>query len=94
MTAKEMFHEEPARKAFEADKAGLDWADTVVLLLPAGRSSHLEAGYAVGQGKDLFILGPPVPGEFDVMYGFARVVCEGVPELIGALAEIPRGGLA
>lgn len=61
----------PTEKAFASDKAGLDWADTVVLLLPSGRSSHLEAGYAVGQGKTLFIYGDLPLGEFDAMYLFA-----------------------
>jgi hypothetical protein len=47
----------PTKRAFKSDKAGLDWADTVVLLIPSGRSSHLEAGYGAGQGKELFIIG-------------------------------------
>lgn len=85
MTAKEMFREDVARRAFEVDKAGLDWADTVVLLLPSGRSSHLEAGYGVGRGKELFVLGEPVPGEFDVMYGFARDICENGLELLSCV---------
>jgi nucleoside 2-deoxyribosyltransferase len=60
------------RKAFRSDKAGLDWADTVVLLLPCGRSAHLEAGYGVGQGKQVHILGDLPLGEFEVMYMFAE----------------------
>lgn len=59
-------------RAFRSDKGGLDWADTVVLLLPSGRSSHLEAGYGVGKGKDLFIFGDLPLGQFDAMYGFAK----------------------
>ena len=27
------------------------WDDTFVLVLPCGRSAHLELGWAVGQGK-------------------------------------------
>ena len=43
------------------DGYGLDWAamvrsDTGVLLLPSGRSAHLEAGYFVGAGKPLYAL--------------------------------------
>ncbi len=60
------------KKAFKCDKMGLDWADTIVLVLPSGRSAHLEAGYAVGRGKDLVIYGQLPDGEFDVMYGFAQ----------------------
>ena len=62
---------EPTQRAFASDKAGLDWADTAVLVLPSGRSSHLEAGYAVGRGKELYIFGDLPIGEFDAMYGFA-----------------------
>lgn len=60
------------RRAFDEDKRWLDWADTVVMVMPCGRSSHLEAGYAVGQRKRLFIYGDFAKGEFDVMYGFAN----------------------
>lgn len=58
-------------KAFKEDKKWLDWADCVVMLLPCGNSSHLEAGYIKGQGKKLIILGHLIKGDFDVMYGFA-----------------------
>jgi hypothetical protein len=61
----------PTQKAFISDKAGLDWSNTVILLNPSGRSSHLEAGYGAGQGKELFIFGDLPLGEFDAMYGFA-----------------------
>ena len=67
------FLESPAtERAFKSDRAGLDWADTVVLFIPSGRSSHLEAGYGVGKGKDLYIYGDLPKGEFDAMYKFAR----------------------
>ncbi len=75
----------PTQRAFKSDKAGLDWADTVILLLPSGRSSHLEAGYGVGKGKELFIFGDLPVGEFDAMYGFA-LTCYHFNEL-GKLME-------
>jgi hypothetical protein len=84
-TARKGFDHPAFRAAFLAEKAGMDWADAVVLLLPCGRSSHLEAGYAAGQGKRLIVYGPPVLGEFDVMYGFAHAVCETTDELLAAL---------
>lgn len=40
-----------AERGYGFDKEALDWADTVVMVLPCGRSAHLEAGYACGQGK-------------------------------------------
>ena len=59
------------QRAFREDKKWLDWADTVVMLMPCGRSSHLEGGYAKGQGKRLYLYGQFPKGEFDVMYGLA-----------------------
>lgn len=83
----------PSKRAFKSDKAGLDWADTVVLLLPSGRSSHLEAGYGVGKGKDLFIFGDLCRGEFDAMYGFAAACFRGsqLLSLMEALKNNRRG---
>ncbi len=59
------------QRAYNEDKKWLDWADCVIMLMPCGRSSHLEAGYAKGQGKLLYIYGEFQKGEFDVMYGMA-----------------------
>lgn len=69
--AKEMMNHWRIKEAFEEDKKFIDWADAVIMLMPCGRSSHLEAGYAVGSGKKMYIMGGFVKGEFDVMYGFA-----------------------
>lgn len=72
------------QKAFAEDRKWLDWSECVVLVLPAGNSAHLEAGYAKGQGKRLFILAPLggfEEGKFDVMYGFADELCENFLQL-------------
>jgi hypothetical protein len=45
-----------AAAGFKLDKDGLNWCDTCVLVLPCGRSAHLEAGYACGQGKDVIFM--------------------------------------
>jgi len=68
----EMLADYRTQRAFKEDRKWLDWADAVVMLMPCGRSSHLEAGYAVGQGKGLYIYGDFPKGEFDVMYGLAN----------------------
>lgn len=67
----EMLADPRTQRAFKEDKKWLDWADCVVMLMPCGRSSHLEGGYAKGKGKLLYIYGNFPQGEFDVMYGFA-----------------------
>lgn len=59
------------QRAFKEDNRWLDWSDTVIMLMPCGKSSHLEAGYKKGQGKRLYIYGEFPKGEFEVMYGFA-----------------------
>ena len=39
-----------ARNIFEFDLRHLNRADVGVLVMPAGRSGHLELGYLIGQG--------------------------------------------
>ena len=40
---------------FNNDMRAMQWAETCVLLLPCGRSAHLEAGWFCGQGKTCVI---------------------------------------
>lgn len=75
-----------AQRAYHEDKKHIDWADAVVMLHPCGKSSHLEAGYAVGAGKKLFMLGEFPKGEFDVMYGFANSLHRNIDDLFTALS--------
>ena len=66
-----MMKSEQCIKAYKEDKKWLDWADCVILVLPSGRSAHLEAGYMKGKGGLLFIIGSFPKGEGDVMYKLA-----------------------
>lgn len=57
-----------AREGFDRDMAALVNCDACVLVLPSGRSAHLEFGYAIAAGKRtvvLFLEDPVVP---DLMY--------------------------
>ena len=79
-----------ARKGYNTDKAALDNCKVVVLVLPCGRSAHLEFGYAVGQSKPGFIL---LDGsEPELMYKMATELCTGFFGLVQALKKtlIPR----
>jgi len=71
LDAKDMMKHWRVQEAFKEDKKYLDWSDAVVMLMPCGRSAHLEAGYAAGSGKKLYIVGGFEKGEFETMYGFA-----------------------
>jgi hypothetical protein len=66
---------------FDFDKYHLDNSDVVILVLPAGKSGHLELGYALGKSKVGFILLDKEPEKFDVMYAFAKDVFYDVDEL-------------
>lgn len=46
------------RVIFEDDLAGLKSADSLIMVLPAGSSSHIEAGIAYGLGKKCYAVGP------------------------------------
>ncbi len=45
-----------AKAGYASDFNAMKWADTFVLVLPCGRSAHLEMGWACGQGKQTAIL--------------------------------------
>jgi hypothetical protein len=72
----------PSAKAiFEFDKRNLDHSDMAVLVMPAGRSCHLEMGYMLGRKLPGFVLLDKDPERFDVMYRFCTSVCYSVAEL-------------
>jgi hypothetical protein len=77
-----------AQVIFHFDKIHLDRADAVVLLLPAGKSGHLELGYAIGSGKKGYILFDKTPERYDVMYNFATDVFFEKDELIRSLNQL------
>ena len=70
---------------YQYDKKHLDRAGVGVLLLPAGKSGHLELGYLIGQGKPGYILLDGEPERFDVMYNFASGVFTRLDDLLSVL---------
>lgn len=74
-------------EGFERDQAGLEWCDTLVLLLPCGRSAHLEAGYAIGARKDVFAV-IEQKQEPELMYGLMTGIVLSVKELIETIAVL------
>jgi len=47
------------REMYERELEGLRSSDVLILLLPAGESSHIEAGIAFGLGKKTILIGEP-----------------------------------
>jgi hypothetical protein len=76
-----------ARHVFEFDKYHLNRCDAVVLVMPAGKSGHLELGYGVGIGKKAYVLFDREPDRWDVMYAFANGVAFDINTLIKLLKE-------
>ena len=77
-----------AQQGFISDWNAMQWANTGVLVLPSGRSAHLEAGYFSGAGKPLWIL-MLEPQEPDLMNLMANAICLSVAELLDALMSAP-----
>ena len=76
-----------ARHVFEFDKSHLDRTDAAVMLMPAGRSGHLELGYVRGTGKPGFIIFDKEPERVDVMYQFASEIFFSKEEFFQYLKE-------
>lgn len=65
--------EEAPGKAFQSNFDALTWANATVLVMPCGRSAHMELGWTIGQGKARRCVCPrqregPGPGP-DAFYG-------------------------
>jgi hypothetical protein len=67
------------------DFAAMEWADTFVLVLPCGRSAHLELGWAAGAGKRTAILLSEDGFEPELMYRMVDHLATSVFDLLGWL---------
>lgn len=76
-----------AERGFSNDWEAMQWADTGVLLLPCGRSAHIESGHFVGAKKPLYIL-ILEQTEPELMYKMATGICLSVDELICNLSTL------
>lgn len=81
-----------AYHVYNFDRFHLDRCSVGVLLLPAGKSGHLELGYMAGQGKETYIVLDRQPDRYDVMYRFARKVVVDVKDILEDLDD--KGGSA
>lgn len=80
----------PARRGFKLDMDALRACDACVLVLPCGRSAHLELGWAAGAGKKTLalVLDEVGPHEPELMYKMLDApVCASIHEMIDTLAR-------
>ncbi len=79
-----------AERGFRNDWEGMRWAEAGVLLLPSGRSAHLEAGYFVGALKPLYIIIPPAHRiEPELMYKMATAVLTTTDAVFDTFEKLP-----
>ena len=71
---------------FNKDLGGMESADAFVLVMPCGRSAHLEAGWAIGRGIPTAIL--LADAEPELMYRLADRLCTSLDEVLAWLAEM------
>lgn len=72
---------------FKFDKRHLDRSDVAVMVMPGGKSAHLELGYVVGSGGRGIILLDREPDRIDIMHAFAERVVFSVEELVDYLRQ-------
>lgn len=70
------------RRDFEAMKR----SDLCVLVLPSGRSSHLEAGWFAGEGRPVCVFAPE-PVEPDLMVGMADRLTDSLLDVVSWAEE-------
>ena len=75
-----------AQRGFNSDFDGMKWANVGVLLLPCGRSAHLELGWMAGAGKKTCVW--TMDGqEPELMALLATRICVSLEEVLEFLQE-------
>ena len=84
-----------AIRGFGFDMTALNDCDACVLVLPCGRSAHLELGHAAGAGRRTFVLleetprpDAPMLSEPELMYGMCSGIAVSLEELLEQLASV------
>ena len=83
-----------ARAGFKKDMDALSSAEATVLVLPCGRSAHLELGYATGARQHTVVLLDDPMSEPELMYLMNSVICTTLDEVVEAVpydkAQLPH----
>jgi hypothetical protein len=79
-----------AKAAFKRDMDALAACEILVLVLPCGRSAHLELGWAAGAGKRTIVLLDTPLSEPELMYRMNTYLCTSIEEVIEHCAFVKR----
>ena len=80
-----------AEKQFQADIEALYWANVCVLVLPCGRSAHLEAGFMAGMHKRVIAYIPEMQ-EPELMYKLFNGVSNNLEDLCSQITTVLEKG--
>lgn len=72
-----------AQKGFNLDFDAMKWADACVMVMPCGRSAHVEAGWMQGAGKPTVIL--LTEAEPELMYNMFNLVTSQMSDVLAHL---------
>lgn len=75
-----------AIEGFDNDNSAMNNANMFVLLLPCGRSAHLEAGWAAGAGTETHVVLSTEKFEPELMY----LLCDHIHPNIESLLEVTK----
>jgi hypothetical protein len=73
------------QRGFDLDMGALRAADATVLVLPCGRSAHLELGFAAGAGQKTIVLLDDPMSNPELMYMACSKICVSISEVVTAL---------
>jgi len=85
-TFREALEGHHAKHAFALDEQHIERCDAGLLVLPAGKSAHIELGVFRGMKKPRYILMNGEPERFDLMYRFATKIFVSASEMLEHLA--------
>jgi hypothetical protein len=85
---RQLYADDSALEGFWLDYAAMKAASAFVLVLPCGRSAHLELGWAVGAGKFTCILLCEDGGEPELMYRMVNYLAVSIDEVASWIAKL------
>lgn len=73
-------------KHFQLDLAALNTCDLLIAIFPCGKSTHIEAGFVAGRGKEIYALSDE-PLDRDLLYKLFKKVFTCEADFIDFLEE-------
>ena len=86
-----MVSDDEAVERFNRHFSAMREADTCILLLPCGRSSHAEAGFMKGEGKQVFVMDTGSVTVPELMYRMFDGYFHDLECLYNAIDKVPNG---